>query len=71
MKEKENVDETISTDGIHRERSPSGRVLLRKKSSIPSDNEIAIERKRSEIYRKISKVCAQELSEFCENFSKF
>ncbi|VDM92094.1 unnamed protein product [Litomosoides sigmodontis] len=56
IKEKENVDGIILTDGIRGECSSSEGVLLRKKFAIQSDDERAIERERSEIYKKMSKV---------------
>ncbi|KAL3981635.1 Signal peptide peptidase family protein [Acanthocheilonema viteae] len=51
----ENVDEAVPSDETHRESSSPETALLRR-SSILSDDEIAIERKRSEIYKKIVKV---------------
>ncbi|CAG9533962.1 unnamed protein product [Cercopithifilaria johnstoni] len=53
--ESEDVDEAAPTDGIHQE-NLSVRAGSLLKSSILSENELAIERKRSEIYRKMSKV---------------
>uniref|UniRef100_A0A1I7VGC5 Intramembrane protease 2 n=3 Tax=Loa loa TaxID=7209 RepID=A0A1I7VGC5_LOALO len=52
----ENVGEAASTDGIHQKSPSFRRRSLRRESSTVTDYELAVEHKRSEIYRKISKI---------------
>ncbi|EJW78177.1 hypothetical protein WUBG_10913, partial [Wuchereria bancrofti] len=51
----ENIGETEPTDGIDQE-SPSSRTVSLRRKSILNDYELAVERKRSQIYKKIGKL---------------